>query len=44
MKTKYYKAGEKIYEEGDPNQFIGIVYVGSVEYKVSKRSVIKEKN
>jgi hypothetical protein len=30
MKTKFYKTGDRIYEENDPNQFIGVIYVGSV--------------
>lgn len=39
--TKYYKAGEKVYDEKDPNQFIGVIYVGSVEYKLNRRIIAR---
>ena len=44
LQTKYFKAGERVYVQGNPNKFIGVVYVGSVEYMMGKRAVVREKN
>ena len=40
----YYKAGDVVFHEDETPQFIGVVYIGSVEYKVGKRNVVCEKN
>jgi signal-transduction protein with cAMP-binding, CBS, and nucleotidyltransferase domain len=43
LKTKYYSAGEVIHREEDIPNFMGLIFVGEVEYRVKKRAVVKEK-
>ena len=44
IKTKYFKVGDVLHYEHEDPQFLGIVYVGAVQYKSGKRTIIKEKN
>lgn len=44
IKTKYFKVGDVLHYEHEDPQFLGIVYVGAVQYKSGKRTVVKEKN
>jgi len=41
IKTKYYKAGEVIHDGDNIPQFMGVIYIGSVQYKSGKKHVIK---
>lgn len=44
LKTRYFAANDVVHFEGERAGFIGIVYLGDVEYKLGKRTVLKQKN
>jgi hypothetical protein len=44
IKTKYYKTGEVIHDVDTIPQFMGVIFIGSVQYKHGKKLFIKEKN
>lgn len=41
LKTKYYSADDIIHHDEETAQFIGIIFLGEVEYKIGKRKIIK---
>jgi len=41
LRTKYYSADEIVHYEEQTAQFIGIIFLGEVEYKNGKRKIIK---
>lgn len=44
LKTQYFKVGQTVYNEEDVPSFMGLIYVGELEYRVGKRSIVREKN
>jgi signal-transduction protein with cAMP-binding, CBS, and nucleotidyltransferase domain len=43
LRTTYYKAGDCIHSGGPP-AFLAVVFLGSVQWRVERRTVVKEKN
>ena len=41
LKTRYYPAGAIVHDDNEYSEFIGIIYLGEVEYRLGKRTVVK---
>jgi hypothetical protein len=41
LKTRYYPAGGIVHDDNEFAEFIGIIYLGEVEFRQGKRTVVK---
>ena len=41
LKTKYYSVDDIVHYDEEIAQFVGIIFLGEVEYRIGKRRIIK---